>query len=154
QYWHASEHLQFGSEWMAAFDDNSISIDVAGVFPTDSVGVDSLLLYCPDRSPVAGAGDPQSLPGPLQLSALRPRRDGTGVGLRLELPRRTAVRLAVYDVAGRRLTTLVDGELPAGRTDVPWSGVGEGGTRFANGMYFVRLNCSHGNRAAKVLILR
>jgi flagellar hook assembly protein FlgD len=67
---------------------------------------------------------------------------------------RTPVRLAIYDVAGRRLTTLVDRELPAGVTDVKWSGAGDSRSRVPSGMYFVRLSCAKGARVSKVVMLR
>ena len=155
QYWHASEHFGSGSsEWLAAWDDAAISIDIKGMFPTDSVGVDSLLLDCPPKPPVAGIGDPQGLPGQLRLVVMRPHLGSADVGLRMEVPWRTPVRLAVYDLAGRRLATLVDWELPAGVTDVKWSGADDGGIRVPSGMYFVRLSCAKGARASKVVMLR
>jgi hypothetical protein len=156
QYWHASEHLQFGTsnyEWLAAFDDNAISVDIKGVFPTDSVGVDSLLLDCPPKPPLAGVGALHAT-AQLRLTVLRPRLGATDVGLRMELPSRAPVRLAVFDVAGRRLITLVDRELPAGVTEVRWDGAGESGKRLESGMFFVRLSSDKGARMSKVLILR
>lgn len=157
QYWHASEHLQFGNstyEWLAAFNDNAISIDIKGVFPTDSVGVDSLLLDCPPKPPVTGVGDPRGLPDQLRLVVLRTHVRSPDVVLRMELPWRTPVRLAVYDVAGRRVTTLLDREVPAGVTDVNWNGTVGSGSHVATGMYFVRLSSANGVRATKVVMLR
>jgi len=54
--------------------------------------------------------------------------------LRYELPEATAVRLQVFDLLGRRVATLADGEKPAGRHAVTWTG-----SRLAPGTYFVRL---------------
>jgi flagellar hook assembly protein FlgD len=85
---------------------------------------------------------------------MRPHLGTPDVGLRMELPWRTPVRLAVYDVAGRRLTTLVDRELLAGVTDVKWSGTDDSGSRVASGMYFVRLSCARGATVSKVVMLR
>jgi hypothetical protein len=56
------------------------------------------------------------------------------VNLRYELPEATAVRLQVFDLLGRRVATLADGEKPAGRHEVTWTG-----SRLAPGTYFVRL---------------
>ncbi len=157
QYWHASEHLRFGNstyEWLAAYDDNATSIDIKGVFPTDSAGVDSLLLDCPPKPPVAGIDETRRVPGQLRLVVLRPDLGDADVGLRIELPWRTSARLVVYDVAGRRLTTLVDRELPAGVTNVKWNGTDEGGVHVSTGIYFVRLSCAKGARASKIVMLR
>jgi hypothetical protein len=54
--------------------------------------------------------------------------------LRYELPEAAAVHLQVYDLLGRRVTTLVDGEQPAGRHEATLDGA-----RLAPGTYFVHL---------------
>ena len=76
------------------------------------------------------------------------------VELRLELPSRMAVRLAIYDIAGRRRTTLLDRELPDGVTKVVWDGRDQGGARAASGVYFVRLTFAGGTQLSKIVILR
>jgi hypothetical protein len=88
------------------------------------------------------------------MAVSRPRWGAPEVGLRLELPSRMAVRLAVYDVVGRRRATLLDRELPAGRTEVTWDGRDQGRTRVASGVYFVRLTFAGGARLSKIVMLR
>jgi hypothetical protein len=124
------------------------------MFATDSTGVDSLLLDCPPKPPPAGVGDPRGLPSRLWLAVAHPYLGSPDVGLRMELPWRTRVRLAIYDVAGRRRATLVDGELPSGVTNVKWKGVDDSGFRVASGVYFVRLSCAKGAKVSKVIMLR
>jgi hypothetical protein len=155
QYWHASEHLGSGStEWLAAFNDNAISIDITGIFQTDSVGVDSLKLTCPSEPPTAGVGDPKGLPSQLRLAVLHPYLGSASVGLRLELPWRAPVHLAIYDIAGRKLTTLINREMPAGVSNVGWSGTDDSGRRVASGIYFVRLSSAKGARVSRIVMLR
>ena len=67
---------------------------------------------------------------------------------------RMPVRLAVYDIAGRRRSTLLDRELPGGMTEVVWDGRDEAGARVASGIYFIRMSCSRGTRLSKVVLLR
>ncbi len=50
---------------------------------------------------------------------------------------RTDVR--IYDVSGRVVRTLVDGQLPAGEHEVVWNGRTNAGGGAASGVYFVRL---------------
>ncbi len=52
---------------------------------------------------------------------------------------RSTVHLAIYDVAGRKLSTLADGELPAGPYAIRWNGRREDGIAVGSGVYFVRL---------------
>ena len=49
----------------------------------------------------------------------------------------------VFDVAGRRVRSLVDGPLPAGRHEVAWDGRDQAGRAVASGTYFSRL-CAGG----------
>jgi hypothetical protein len=49
------------------------------------------------------------------------------------------VTIRVYDVAGRVVTTLVDGEVEAGPHAIVWDGTTDSGERAASGVYFVRM---------------
>ena len=55
------------------------------------------------------------------------------------LPNPAQVSLAVYDLAGRRVRTLVDETLPAAAHTVVWDGRGNMGRRVASGAYYYRL---------------
>lgn len=152
QYWHASEHLRINStEYLAAFNDNAIAIDIKGVFAPANPTVDSLLLSCPE---LAGVGDREGPGGGVRMTVTRLRWGVPEVGLRLELPSRMAVRLALYDIAGRRRATLIDRELPEGVTDVAWDGRDQEGARVGSGMYFVRLSFAAGSRISKFVMIR
>ena len=54
-------------------------------------------------------------------------------------PRAGRVRLTVHDIEGRRLTTLLDGELGAGLHELRWDGRSPAGGVLPAGMYLVRL---------------
>jgi predicted GH43/DUF377 family glycosyl hydrolase len=155
QYWHATEYLRIGStEYLAAYNDNATSIDIKGIFAPsspESALVDSFLLYCPETAPVAVDDHPVN---GVQLVVSRLRPGSAEVGLRLELPSRMPLKLAVYDIAGRRRSTLLDRELPGGVTEVTWDGRDQSGVRMASGVYFVRLTCASGARVTKIVMLR
>ncbi len=55
-----------------------------------------------------------------------------------DLPRRSWVRLEIYDVAGRRVRRLADREMPAGRSELQWSGRSEDGMPAGSGVYYCR----------------
>ena len=90
----------------------------------------------------------------VRMVVSRLQRSDPAVGLRLELPSPMPVRLAVYDIAGRRRATLLDGELPRGVTVVSWDGHDQAGSRVASGVYFVRLSFAGGARLSKIVLLR
>jgi flagellar hook assembly protein FlgD len=45
----------------------------------------------------------------------------------------------VLDATGRRVRSVLDGWLPAGRHEITWDGRGEAGARVAAGVYFMRI---------------
>ena len=59
--------------------------------------------------------------------------------LRYSIAKPGAVDLAIYDITGRRVRTLLHGPRHAGRDTVIWDGRGDTGLRMPNGVYFARL---------------
>ncbi len=68
--------------------------------------------------------------------------------IRYELPRDTAVRLAVYDVQGREVASLVDGAQAAGRHAIPFHAEG-----LPSGLYFYRLVTDDGRQQSGQMLL-
>jgi hypothetical protein len=62
--------------------------------------------------------------------------------------------LTIYDVAGRRVRTLVDGPVEAGPQSVVWNGRDSSGHRVAPGIYFCRLELAGASVARKMVVLR
>ena len=93
------------------------------------------LEYAPCGSQV-GVADGGFITGRLRSSP-NPWKSGTMVSF--ELPEPGSVRLQVFDIAGRRVSVLVDEALPAGSYSIPWSGKNHAGQDLAPGIYFYRL---------------
>ena len=55
------------------------------------------------------------------------------------LPKRTHVRIDVFDTAGRHVRRLFTGVADAGYNARPWDGLDGGGRRVAGGVYYVQL---------------
>ncbi len=70
------------------------------------------------------------------------------------LPQAGPTRLEVYDAAGRRVATLVQGTLPAGIHRILWKGVDQNGRPVPAGVYFLRLRQGHQEATRKLLWLR
>ena len=61
-----------------------------------------------------------------------------------DLPKQEAVRLAVYDVSGRLVDVLLDGDIAAqGRNEVVWRGRDMAGRVVSAGVYFYRLEAGN-----------
>ena len=90
--------------------------------------------------PTAVAGE-AATPGRLALEQNYPNpfNQGTTIRFRLPGPGHIAVHLAVHNVLGQRLGTLVDGPLGPGKHVAHWDGHLDGGRAAASGVYFYRL---------------
>jgi hypothetical protein len=62
--------------------------------------------------------------------------------------------LRIYDVAGREVAVLVDGETVAGTRTVWWNGTSRGGRPVASGVYFYRLTAGRETLTRKLLLVR
>jgi DNA-binding beta-propeller fold protein YncE len=64
------------------------------------------------------------------------------------------VRLVIYDVAGRRVRTLIDERRRADIYKVTWDGRNDHGQRVASGVYFYRLNAGKFTKTKKMMLLK
>lgn len=89
-------------------------------------------------SSTTGVGDP--MPTALAFASIAPNPFRGAVAFVIDVPQGAgAVSVAVYDLAGRRVRTLADGSLPAGRHTLSWNGRTDAGDPIAPGVYLVRL---------------
>jgi len=93
-----------------------------------------------------------SLPLQLALYPARPNPFTSRTALHFDLPVGGRVRLEIFDVAGRRVRTLVDGTLGPGFHVSEWDGRGDGGGLRA-GVYFARLEAPSGILRRKLVRL-
>ena len=70
------------------------------------------------------------------------------------LPTRTDVDLAVFDLTGRRIKTLVSGAQDGGVHSVIWDGRDQGGNQVASGVYFYTLRAGETNQSRRVVVAR
>ena len=100
-------------------------------------------------APEAPAGTPQNF----MLAQNYPNPFNPSTVIRFSLPLAGHARLAIYDVLGRRLRTLVDGMQPAGAQQVTWDGRNEAGASVASGVYFYRLEANGLSQTRKLTLM-
>ena len=93
------------------------------------------------------------------LSASSPVQPGKAGEIRYAVQARGHVDLAIFDVQGRRVATLVREELEAGEHTRAWDGKDRSGRAVASGVYFVRLRVTgasgtQADHSSKVTVLR
>ncbi len=100
------------------------------------------------------ASDPDArtpeLPKALAIELL----SSTETKLRLSVNKVSPLSLAVFDAAGRKVTTLIEGQIALGVHDVSWDGRDAEGRRCNPGVYFVRLESPDMSKNLKILRLR
>jgi predicted MPP superfamily phosphohydrolase len=88
----------------------------------------------------------------LRQSSPNPARAGTTIEFVLAFP--AEVTLEVYDLAGRSVTTLVDGPTDAGEHAVPWDLTDAAGGTVASGVYFYRLDAGEESITKKMVVTK
>ena len=86
---------------------------------------------------------------PGQPNPFNPRTE-----IRYQLPRPSAVKLTVFDVAGRELRVLVDEVKAAGLHAAMWDGTDGEGQALASGVYFYRLKAGDFQETRRMTLLK
>jgi flagellar hook assembly protein FlgD len=64
------------------------------------------------------------------------------------------VELAIYDIQGRKIKTLVDEFQSAGEKSVVWNGADNHERQMASGIYFYRLSAGAFRETKKMILMR
>jgi uncharacterized protein (DUF1501 family) len=100
-------------------------------------------------SAVAGVGRASGLPEKYALDQNYPNPFNPTTTIHYELPAAAHVLLEVFDMAGRRIRVLEEGERPAGEHTVQFDA-----SRLASGAYFYRLQAGGFSETRKALLIR
>jgi hypothetical protein len=106
--------------------------------------------------PLSGVDDIAGVPAArLRVVGAQPNPFNPSTRIIVDLPAAAAqARLEIFDLAGRRLRTLVDGPLPAGRQQVAWDGRDDAGRALASGTFVCRLSVGDAAGAARLTLVR
>lgn len=103
---------------------------------------------------LAGLISSDPLPGTVVLHQNFPNPLWGDTRIRFELPGRMMTELAVYDVTGRRVRTLMRRYAGPGPGEYAWDGTDDSGRDLASGVYFLRLRAGTAERTRKLVIIR
>jgi outer membrane protein assembly factor BamB len=149
--------------WASYGQSPSDAVDAVGVLP-DIDGNGSWEILAGNRSGVI-----QALSGGLELSAVPshaaspevfalkpnyPNPFNLSTTIPYELATDGHVTLAIYDLLGRRVTTLVSTIQAKGSHQVLWNGTDATGTTIASGVYFVQMRTEHFLATHKMMLLK
>jgi len=83
-----------------------------------------------------------------------PNPFGDAATIRYSLPYATHVSLKVYDVSGRMVTRLVDGQVDPGVHELRWEGKDNLNRKCASGVYFVRYRADEYQASKKMVLIK
>ena len=104
--------------------------------------------------PTGTAVDEAELPLPTGLSQNVPNPFNPMTTISFTLPAAGRATLAIYDVAGNRIRTLVSQDLEAGDHQVVWRGSDDRGRQVAAGIYLYRLDCGSVHEVKRMTLVR
>ncbi len=112
--------------------------------------IDSFTVVHPD----SGWGDDDEAPCGFELGAASPNPFMHDTQVSFTIPAAAEVRLAVFDVVGRRVRMLVEGAAEPGTWSTVWDGLADAGRRVSPGTYFCRLESGEVSISRKVVMVR
>jgi len=92
---------------------------------------------------------PPSAPVDFTLYQNYPNPFNPATEIRYQIPQASRVMLKIYDVIGREVATLVNGQQSPGEYKITWNA-----NQFASGIYFYRLQTANRNFVKKMILMR
>ena len=100
---------------------------------------------------MTGVGD---LPAAFDLGHNYPNPFNPSTTIKFAVPTAGHVSLTVYDLAGRLVRTLIDGDLTAANHAVVWDGRNTSGRQVASGTYYYRLTTTGFDQTRKMMLIK
>ncbi len=143
------QHFTIGFAEDSAFTPTSVAINNAYQDVPTAVGLPEIRpAAVPAGKLVASAAD-ENLPTAYGLMQNFPNPFNPSTVIRYELPEPANVIIKVYDVLGREITTLVQGQHTAGRFEVPFNG-----QDLASGLYLYRMQAGDFVQVRRLMLLK
>jgi YVTN family beta-propeller protein len=148
-------------EAFVAADDYFVVLEVEpddpGYSPSYYLGVcgnHNVVAVQPQASDVGTAVDGDSAEQTVPGLSCYPNPLTSETTIRYSVPVSGEVNVSIYDVRGRLVATLEDGQRVAGAHEIVWRGVSDSGREVASGVYFVRASVGRETHTGKLLFVR
>lgn len=137
------EYRMPGTEQVGTVGGNSYPLSVQNIIQGKG------LIYEQDGIVVLGVSTETLIPQKYHMSEAYPNPFNSTTRVRYELPEMSSVRINVYDLNGRLVTTLVNQTVKAGYHSVLWKS-----NETASGIYMVRMDAKDFSRTRKVTLVK
>jgi N-acetylmuramoyl-L-alanine amidase len=127
-------------EGQLRFDSFQLRYLPGAASPSGSIVFDQLQIATQSVTSVNTGGE--GVPRAVELQQNFPNPFNPTTTIRFSLPEAAVVRLEIYDILGRAVTTLVDDVIGAGTHSVMWNARSSSGAEVSSGMYFARFTAT------------
>ncbi len=103
---------------------------------------------------LTAVGDESELPKEFAISQNYPNPFNPTTMIKFQLPKEQFVTLKVYDLLGKEIRTLVEGNIQAGYHKVVWDATDNFGNKVTSGIYFYRITAGNNVVTKKMLLLK
>ncbi|MGB7061078.1 MAG: T9SS type A sorting domain-containing protein [Candidatus Zixiibacteriota bacterium] len=115
--------------------------------------VEAAVMICPKGTAVEGE-EGALTPKDFELHQNYPNPFNNETVVKFNLRRSTEVSLAIYNILGQRVRTLVEGRLAAGSQIVSWDGKDDKGNDLSSGIYFYQLKAGEMSETKRLVLLK
>ena len=96
----------------------------------------------------------KEIPGKFSLNQNYPNPFNPSTVISFDLPKQSQVTLVVYDLLGKEVKTLVNGNVNAGRQSVRWNGDNNSGLKVSSGIYIYRISANGFAQTRKMILVK
>jgi len=134
---------------------------------TDEVSVSSIQLRCAEdvdavlyfdilteRPAGTDAVTFNTLPEKFALHQNYPNPFNPTTNIQFDLPKAVDVKLVIYDIMGRKITTLVNTHMEAGYKNIVWNGTNDYGNKISSGIYIYRIIAGNNIKTMKMSYIK
>lgn len=122
------------------------------VFASDMEGYLTVLQFTETNTSVF-EGEPEQIPNKVVLHQNYPNPFNPVTTLRYDLPENSFVNVTIYDMLGREVITLVNGEQASGYYQIVWDGTDNYGEKVSASVYLYRIQASDFVQTKKMVLL-
>ena len=146
-------HNMNGSLKTVMMNTNGKGINDGILFTTDDIQTISNIIVV-DRSGAQLEYEVRFVPMSYNLAQNYPNPFNPETTISFDLPDNAQVSIAVYDLKGRMVTELVNGQMEAGYHTIVWNASDMSGLPLSNGVYFYRMITPAYNSVKKMVLLK
>jgi hypothetical protein len=103
---------------------------------------------------IVGLNDANMIVENFDISQNYPNPFNPSTKMNISVPQRTYLKIEIFDVLGRKIRTLINQEVKAGKIEVTWNGKNNFGNKVASGNYIVMMKANEFMKAIKVNLLK